>query len=79
MSNGTRIDRIFAGNPFIHELTLLNHSQKSLDLRGTSIGKLMLDMTGLEELWLGEETEQLLFQNEGRTPVPSMPPEVAVG
>ena len=53
------------GNPFIHELTLLNHSQKSLDLRGTSIGKLMLDMTGLEELWLGEETEQLLFQNEG--------------
>ena len=53
------------GNPFIHELTLLNHSQKSLDLRGTSVGKLMLDMTGLEELWLGEETEQLLFQNEG--------------
>lgn len=53
------------GNPFIHELTLLNHGQKSLDLRGTSVGKLMLDMTGLEELWLGEETEQLLFQNEG--------------
>ena len=51
------------GNPFIHELTLLNHSQKSLDLRGTSVRKLMLDMTGLEELWLGEETEQLLFQN----------------
>jgi len=53
------------GNPFIHELTLLNHGQKSLDLRGTSVGKLMLDMTGLEELWLGEETEQLLFQNKG--------------
>ncbi len=53
------------GNPFIHELTLLNHSQRTLDLRGTSVGKLMLDMKGLEELWLGEETEQLLFQNEG--------------
>lgn len=53
------------GNPFIHELTLLNHSQRTLDLRGTSIQKLMLDMTGLEELWLGEETEQLLFQNKG--------------
>ena len=52
-------------NPFIHELTLLNHGQTSLDLRGTSVGKLMLDMTGLKELWLGEETEQLLFQNEG--------------
>lgn len=53
------------GNPFIHELTLLNHGQKTLDLRGTSVEKLMLDMTGLEELWLGEEVEQLLFQNEG--------------
>lgn len=52
------------GNPFIHELTLLNHSQRTLDLRGTSIGKLMLDMTGLQELWLGEETEQLLFQSK---------------
>ena len=53
------------GNPFIHELTLLNHGQRALDLRGTSVRKLMLDMTGLEELWLGEETEQLLFQNKG--------------
>ena len=53
------------GNPFIHELTLMNHGQRTLDLRGTSVRKLMLDMTGLEELWLGEETEQLLFQNEG--------------
>ena len=53
------------GNPFIRELTLLNHSQRTLDLRGTSIRKLMLDMTGLQELWLGEGTEQLLFQNKG--------------
>ena len=44
---------------------LLNHSQRTLDLRGTSIRKLMLDMTGLQELWLGEGTEQLLFQNKG--------------
>ena len=53
------------GTPFLDELTLLNHGQRTLDLRGTSIRKLMLDMTGLEELWLGEGTEQLLFQNEG--------------
>ena len=52
-------------NPFLDELTLLNHGQRTLDLRGTNIRKLMLDMTGLQELWLGEETEQLLFQNEG--------------
>lgn len=52
-------------NPFIDELTLLNHGQRILDLRGTSIRKLMLDMTGLQELWLGEDTEQLLFQNKG--------------
>ena len=51
-------------NPFLDELTLLNHGQRTLDLRGTNIRKLMLDMTGLKELWLGEETEQLLFQNE---------------
>mgnify|MGYP006880502846 CR=1 FL=1 len=51
--------------PFVDEVTLLNHGQRTLDLRGTSIRKLMLDMTGLQELWLGEETEQLLFQNKG--------------
>ena len=52
-------------NPFVDEVTLLNHGQKVLDLRGTSIRKLMLDMTGLEELWLCEGTEQLLCQNKG--------------
>ena len=46
-------------SPFVDEVTLLNHGQRTLDLRGTSIRKLMLDMTGLQELWLGEETEQL--------------------
>lgn len=46
-------------------MTLLNHGQRTLDLRGTSIRKLMLDMTGLEELWLCEGTELLLFQNKG--------------
>ena len=53
------------GNPFLDELTLLDHGQRTLDLRGTSIRKLMLDMTGLEELWLCEGAEQLLFQNKG--------------
>ena len=50
-------------NPFVDELTLLNHGHRTLDLRGTSIRKLMLDMTGLQELWLCEDTELLLFQN----------------
>lgn len=50
--------------PFIHELTLTNHNQKKLDFRGTSVTKLMIDMKGLDELWLSEKTEQLLFQNE---------------
>ena len=53
------------GTPFVDELTLLDHGQRTLDLRGTSIRKLMLDMTGLQELWLSEDTEQLLFQNKG--------------
>lgn len=53
-------------NPFIDELTLTNHGQRSIDLRGTSVRKLMLDMTGLEELWLGEETDEIIFQNRGK-------------
>ena len=65
-SGGTRICLEFLReNPFLDELTLLSHGQRALDLRRTSVRKLMLDMTGLEELWLGEETEQLLFQNKG--------------
>ena len=52
-------------NPFVDEVTLLNHGKRTLDLRGTSIRKLMLDMTDLEELWLGDDTELLLFQNKG--------------
>ena len=52
-------------NPFVDEVTLLSHGKRTLDLRGTSIRKLMLDMTDLEELWLGDDTELLLFQNKG--------------
>lgn len=51
--------------PFVNEVTLLNHGQRTLDLRDTSIRKLMLDMTGIQELWLCKDTELLLFQNEG--------------
>ena len=32
-------------NPFVDELTLLNHGHRTLDLQGTSIRKLMLDIT----------------------------------
>ena len=35
-------------------MTLLNHGQRTLDLRGTSIRKLMLDMTGLDKGWTKE-------------------------
>lgn len=52
------------GKPFIDELTLLNHSQRTLDLRGTSIRKLKLDLSVLEVLWLNARVEQLLFQND---------------
>ena len=51
--------------PFLHQLTLLNHGQRALDLRGTSAGKRMLDMTGLQGLWLFEEIDPFLFQNVG--------------
>ena len=56
---------------------LFRSGQRTLDLRGTSIRKLMLDMTGLEELWLCEGTELLLFQNKGPDAWPSMPPKMA--
>ena len=67
------------GNPFLDELTLLSHGQRTLDLRGTSIRKLMLDVTGLEELWLGEDTEQLLFQNKGQDDCTIHAPEYGGG
>lgn len=53
--------RIYARS---NEFTLLHHGQKTLDLRETNVRKLMLDMTGLEDLWLSNRTEQLLFQTE---------------
>ena len=52
-------------NPFIHELTLLNHGQSTLDLRGCAIRRLLIDMTGLKELYLDERVEFLLFQSKG--------------
>ena len=52
-------------NPFLDEQTLLSHGQRALDLRRTSVRKLMLDLTGLEDLWLGEVTELLLFLIKG--------------
>ena len=51
-------------NPFITQLTLINHGQRTLDLRGTAITSLMLDMNGLEQLWTGERTEELQFQQK---------------
>ena len=46
----TDLPEFLRENPFIDELTLMNHGQRTLDLRGTSIRKLMLDMTGLKNI-----------------------------
>ena len=61
------------GNPFISELTLLNHGQRTLDLRGTSIRKLMLDMTGWRNCGCVRERSCSCSRTRGWTPVPSMP------
>lgn len=45
--------------PFLIDLRLENHGQKRLDLRGTTVRRLLIDPEGLEELWLGERTSSL--------------------
>ena len=48
---------------FLTELTLKNHKQEKLDLRDSSIDKLMLDMEGVKKLYLNDNLEQILFQD----------------
>ena len=45
------------------DLRLENHGQRTLDFRGTSLRKLIVDLTGVEELWLGDRLEALLLLN----------------
>ena len=50
-------------DPFLVDLRLENHGQKRLDLRGSCVRKLIIDLAGVEELWLGERTGSLIPLN----------------
>ena len=54
--------------PFITELTYKGKGQRSLDFRGTSLRKLLIDLTGIDELWLNDEMEQLYLLNDKISP-----------
>ena len=47
--------------PFITELVLENHGQTKLDFSKTSIHRLSIDLTGVEELRLNDDLEELLL------------------
>lgn len=50
--------------PFITELVLENHNQTKLDFSKTSPHRLSLDMTGVEELILNDDLEELILLGE---------------
>lgn len=50
-------------NPFIHKLTLRAHGQRTLDLRGSHLRELVIDLNGVEEIWMNDELEALYFLN----------------
>lgn len=54
--------------PFITELTYRGKEQRSLDFRGTSLQKLLIDLNGIDELWLNDEMEQLYLLNDIKSP-----------
>mgnify|MGYP000764621617 FL=1 len=54
--------------PFITELTYKGKGQRSLDFRGTSLRKLLIDLTEIDELWLNDEMEQLYLLNDKISP-----------
>ena len=47
--------------PFITELVLKNHGQTKLDFSKTSIHRLSIDLTGVEELRLNDDLEELFL------------------
>ena len=47
--------------PFITELVLENHGQTKLDFSKTSIHRLSIDLTGVEELRLNDDLEELVL------------------
>ena len=46
-------------NPFLTDLILETHGQKTLDFRGTHLRSLSVQMDGVETLYLGDEMEEL--------------------
>ena len=51
-------------NPFIRELVIENHGKSSLDFSETSIDRLSVDMTGLDELILNDDLSMLFLLEE---------------
>lgn len=51
-------------NPFIRELVIENHGKSSLDFSGTSLDRLSVDMTGVDELILNDDLSMLFLLGE---------------
>ena len=51
-------------NPFIRELVIENHGKSSLDFSQTTIDRLSVDMTGLDELILNDDLSMLFLLGE---------------
>ena len=51
-------------NPFIRELVIENHGKSSLDFSETTIDRLSVDMTGLDELILNDDLSMLFLLGE---------------
>ena len=50
--------------PFLNDLTLENHGQSKLDFSKSHLIKLTIDMTGVKELYLNDDLEQLILLGE---------------
>ena len=51
-------------NPFIRELVIENHGKSSLDFSETTIDRLSVDMTGIDELTLNDDLSMLFLLGE---------------
>lgn len=51
-------------NPFMRELVIENHGKSSLDFSGTSLDRLSVDMTGVDELILNDDLSMLFLLGE---------------
>ena len=53
--------------PLLQELVLENHGQTKLDFSKTSIHRLSIDLTGVEELRLNDDLEELFLLGRHET------------